>query len=575
MLDSPELLNRFALANACFGADVEGYCSAIGKGVLSPVETFAHYCRAGWDACPDLFPFLDPAFYAKQLAQSSPSIPIPDGVTPFEHYMMVGSTSDLSPTPLFNPRFVRSQGYEYSDIFDYLSKVGDTAPDPHPLFSRTYYNSVHTDVAVAAVDPFVHFVRVGWRERRAIHPFFRTAEYTRLGFPTDCNRTEFNRHFGSAYESSALADAQPLFDVSIYLRSLGAQKEVVNPLCHFLTSGGRDGCAFPLFDQTYYLGQLSGNREVFNPYIDYLSDFSHAHAPCSLFDPDFYLRSAAVHSQFKGSLLEHFVLIGAAAGARPHCRVAITSAPPSRHSGFTPVMAFRDASNRQAWLCEPAVDVGLASQIDEVSAIEPALNVSLLEAYDLPEFSCPLDAYDRSLVAAAAKCARCNCLVVADSALDESWISRLVCPPAALVSCTRPWLTLISAEPPAIRYWHALHGCKTEMAVLLPSNPGGKVEFFFQLLISSIPNRVVVKTDRVGVALLRSHGSQIAATVPELVLLLIVEGLASEDLQFLAEYLATNYLEPRALIFGNDLALDLITRSGLDRRGDEPFVIGI
>lgn len=177
------------------------------------------------------------------------------------------------------------------------------------------------------MDPFLHFMRHGWQEKRVIHPFFGTREYQRFGFPEQCDRGQFNQRLLAALESPALSLMQPLFDPSHYLQSLGSDEGSDTPLQHFLTSGWRQhASAFPLFDEAFFLSQGPGIRDASNPYVEYLSDFSHSFSPSQFLDPAFYRRSTFVDPGFKGSLLEHFVQFGAADSARPHRMLVVTNA---------------------------------------------------------------------------------------------------------------------------------------------------------------------------------------------------------------------------------------------------------
>jgi len=569
MLETSQLMERFAIANSCFAVDVDAYSKAVSESFSSPADAFAHYQHSGRSALPELFPFIDPDYYAKQLVQQ-----IPDTITPFEHYVTQGAQQGVSPMPLFDPQYVRSQEDElpFDDIFDFLSNPKSASLDPHPLFSKRYYNSINVDVANAKVDPFSHFVRYGWREKRPIHPFFGAEEYRRFEFPPDCNRIQFNEYLASAFESPALSLMQPLFDALHYLQSLDSNEDVTRPLQHYLTTGWlQNASAFPLFNQAFFLAQTPKIRSSLNPYIEYLSDFSHVYSPNEFFDPAFYLQSARVDSAFRGSLLEHFVRFGAADGAGPHRLVAITNAHPGRYSGFDPVRSFTGTLDRQFWLCAPTDDRSLASSLNEICEAEPALPRNFLNLYTLHPYSGPIGKNERSLIAVTRKCARCNCLVVSHSVLNEDSVLRLFSPSASLVSNARPWLTLVSCSTGTIRYSHAFLGCKAVADFLLPGKFDDKLFFIAQALVASIPNKLVVKTEPFGVALLRKYGTQILAAIPEVSLLVEGNELEPDDQQWLSEYIAMNYSELRLLIRSGTSFPSLTNDTRMDPHGGASY----
>jgi hypothetical protein len=124
---TPCLMRDYLGEDGGLGVDVRAYCTAVSEQFSSAPDAFAHYLRAGRSAEPELFPFLDPKHYQKQLAE-----PIPEDVTPFEHYVIEGAAHDISPMPLFDPKYVRSQeeNLPFRNIFDYLADRRYAALDP-------------------------------------------------------------------------------------------------------------------------------------------------------------------------------------------------------------------------------------------------------------------------------------------------------------------------------------------------------------------------------------------------------------------------------------------------------------
>jgi len=543
MAEVKALLDEFIAAQNVHGTDVAGYREAVSHDFLTEPDAFAHYLAAGCGAAPELFPFIDPAYYSLQLE-------LPPTVTPFEHYVTDGARRGLSPTPLFDPIYVRRQvdGPAFVSVFDFLADPSFADVDPHPLFSKRYYRSFYGDVADSGLDPFLHFIRHGWQERRAIHPFFGPREYDRFGFPNGADRGLFNQCLMAAFKNPALSSMQALFEPFQYAQSQAPAEFLEAPLQHFLCYGSnRQGSPFPLFDQQFYLSQKPDVRNHISPYVEYLSDFSHRFSPSEFFDPEFYLQSATVDPTFKGSLLEHFVRIGAAQGIRPHRLVAVTHACPSIHSGLGIARTFADLSGNRYWLCRIKDDEVLTSSMDELRDIEPALSSELLVRCSLHAHSGSVNLRGRLLVDVVRKVARCNCLVVSCTDLDASCIDQLFSS-AHLVSSPRPWLTLLASSGLTVKYWHQQYGCKSIFEWILSGDLLDKVSFIASVLLASIPNRLVVTTDRFGVALLRVCGPQILATVPMVSMLVGSGALEPEDQQWLREFIASNYHEFSSLI---------------------------
>ncbi len=573
MVEDGGLIEKFIDAQNVHGTDVAAYAKAVSQEFSTELDAFAHYQAAGCFASPELFPLIDPDYYCQRVP-----IALPDAVTPFEHYVTEGARQGVSPTPLFDPMYIQQQAKHliFENIFDFLGHPGFSAIDPHPLFSKKYYNSLYDDVANSGMDPFLHFMRHGWQERRVIHPFFGPREYQRFGFTTQCDRGEFNRLLLNALESPALSLMQPLFDPSYYVQSLGSEKDSDTPLQHFLTSGWRQhASAFPLFDEAFFLSQEPGIRDASNPYVEYLSDFSHSFSPSQYFDAAFYRQSTFVDPGFKGSLLEHFVQFGAADSARPHRMLVVTNTYPSSHSGLVVAKSFIDLSGNQFWLCRADIDRSLASSLDEIHDVELSLSGDFLEHCSLHPHSGPLNKYARSLIAVVRKIARCNCLVVSGPVIDEECISRLFSPTVYLVSRARPWLTLLSCSGLTIKYWHLNYGCKAAMDWALPDDWGWKASFVATALLASIPNKLVVKTDAFGIALLRTCGSQILAAVPQVSLLVDFIGLEPEDRQWLLEYIAINYTEFSSLIGSGECVEDSSTFQKPTMEASTPRIISL
>ena len=45
------------------------------------------------------------------------------------------------------------------------------------LFDKNWYQKEYKDVAEAKIDPVLHYILYGWKERRNPSPFFNTEDY--------------------------------------------------------------------------------------------------------------------------------------------------------------------------------------------------------------------------------------------------------------------------------------------------------------------------------------------------------------------------------------------------------------
>ena len=539
MAASKLITDAFRLALRFGVVDMRSYRAVTGEAFASPDKALDHYLSKGALASQTLFSFFDTAHYQAQLA---------DALTPettyFEHYVLEGAAQGLTPTPFFDIGYINQQvdGPPVENLLTFLADSRFKAVDPHIMFSILHYKRYYIDIDKAGVDPFAHFLMHGWRERRATHPFFGPAEYDRFGISNIQDVSEFNRRFMAASNDAALAQRQPMFDVARYVEARGIEADSIPPLQHFLTAGWRDGISpFPLFDIGFYQKQVAETPARRNPYIDYLSDTAHHFDPGPLFDTAYYLETVPGAKSFRGSLLEHFVRFGASQGARPHPSVAAFRTYPSEDSGLEIVNTLRDASGREMWFCRTSKTGWLAAQLDDMSDIEPALSARVLAHCALHPYTGPIDPSAKALIKVMTQIAQCNCVVISESEPEEWLINRIVYSNAALVSRMRPWLVLFGAASSTLRYWHAYRGKGTNCYVALPSEPADKIHFLAQALITSLPDRLVIRADGFGIALLRRCGAALLAAIAEVSLFFDSAVLEPHDRRWLIEFMAIHY----------------------------------
>jgi len=556
---------RFQAAAACHAIRLADYQAATGEAFATAEAAFAHYLGAGSAACPALFPFLDPGFYLAQLDHAPP----PD-VTVFEHYVTEGAARGLRPIPLFDPHYLRAQEAADAprDIIGYLADPACAGLDPHPLFSKAYYRAANPDVAAAGIDPFFHFLHHGWQEERGFHPFFQASRYRLAGMPRGCDAATFHRCLGAALEEDALRKAQPLFDAATYAATEAGRAAGDAPLLHFLREGWRSGAScFPLFDPGHYRQQRTGPEPPANPFIAYLSDFAGRDSPHPLFDPAFYADAAQVPAEHAGSLLEHFVREGADRGVAPHPRLLLGRGEPTRRGGMRPVGGLVAASGRRITLLAPDAGETLRALVAEAAAAEPAIAPEHLGSCRLHPYSGPPSGAERQQVTVAVKIARCNCVVLSGTPLEDGAARLLLAPSLALATSARPWLALLAGAAPSLRYWHMLRGPQTLIAGPILAAPQARPLVLGQTIVAAQPRRLVVRTDALGLAVLRAGAPQLLASGVELSLLLGgADATAAEERQWLVEFIAMRYADIAALLCLDEAARGIAAAAGVARR---------
>lgn len=140
--------------------------------------------------------------------------------------------------------------------------------DPHPLFDVTFYLDMNPDIAASGANPLLHFLKAGWKEGRDPHPLFDVAYYVSLhpyvakfGINPILHYLEIGWRQGY--------DPHPLFDTGYYLeRYPDLRASGGNPLLHFVTDGGREWRKPSRdFDPILYLldKQVAGGRPIRDP----------------------------------------------------------------------------------------------------------------------------------------------------------------------------------------------------------------------------------------------------------------------------------------------------------------------
>lgn len=189
---------------------------------------------------------------------------------------------------------------------------------PNALFDPEWYLRSNPDVAAAGLEPVAHYLMHGHREGRSPHPLFDGAWYLQQ-YP-DVRNARLNPlgHF-VAFGAGEGRRPSPLFDPSWYLRQTGEVDAKANPVGHYLLKAPPAPLSpIPLFDSGWYLKQYSDVREAgMNPLVHYISyGATEGRNPNVLFDTQWYLRQAGIEAS-RNPLL-HYITVGAARGFSPH-----------------------------------------------------------------------------------------------------------------------------------------------------------------------------------------------------------------------------------------------------------------
>ena len=128
-----------------------------GQAGLKPGDDgFAHYFRDGGLLWPN--PVFDPRWYLEQNPDAA-------GVNALLHYALQGEPADRDPSPLFDVAWYRRTYGAERPLAHYLAhRFGPVSPIPE--FDAAYYLETNPDVGAARMDPFLHYMRFGYRDFR-------------------------------------------------------------------------------------------------------------------------------------------------------------------------------------------------------------------------------------------------------------------------------------------------------------------------------------------------------------------------------------------------------------------------
>ncbi len=186
------------------------------------------------------------------------------------------------------------------------------------LFDEAYYLAQNPDIGAAGIDPFQHYMDIGWRENRDPNKFFSSGFYT--NFNTDLredgtiNPLQHYVEFGV----QELRNPSPFFDTSYYLENnLDVANGSTNPLEHFWLFGNTEARSPNVnFDINYYLMNnpdvaAAVNDNLFSAFEHFMT-FGHKERrdPSENFNTDLYLELYPDVGASSFTAFEHFEYFG-------------------------------------------------------------------------------------------------------------------------------------------------------------------------------------------------------------------------------------------------------------------------
>ena len=138
-----------------------GYTTTTG---MSPLQ---HYLMVGGRLGYDPHPLFDTRWYLSQRPKNEELT-----ISPLEDYILHGAEKGYSPHPQFDSNFYTknypdSIGNGLTSLAQYLTIGWKLGYQPNPHFDPEFYIGIYPDVAAAGLEPLTHFVQWGQVEGRA------------------------------------------------------------------------------------------------------------------------------------------------------------------------------------------------------------------------------------------------------------------------------------------------------------------------------------------------------------------------------------------------------------------------
>jgi len=222
--------------------------------------------------------------------------------------------------------FVRSQVRSLSSVVRSPSRLSLVTSETAILdrakliFDEQWYLSTYPEVRDCGLDPFDHYLKLGFKEKKEPNFIFDSFWYRLQDASVREDETNPLKHYCAHRVHDSLSPS-PLFDPEWYLETYAdVKKSRINPLAHYIRHGAAEGRSpNPYFDSAYYLSQVAdGEAAKPNSLIHYFNTGEKLGLrPSSGFDPKWYLTTNADVGEAGMSPLRHFLMYGLKEGRDP------------------------------------------------------------------------------------------------------------------------------------------------------------------------------------------------------------------------------------------------------------------
>ena len=234
-------------------------------------------------------PLFDARWYAQENGLKATS-----SLEAARHYIGRGLEADRPPHPLFSASRYRHHVHVdrgVNPVLHYLERVRQTPQHPvsvHELFDPDFYWRTNPDVRQGGLDPLIHYLRQGWKERRNPGPYFDVTWY--LGHYPDVAASGREPLTDYVMEGKSRGRRpHHLIDLDYYLAlAPGLAAAGFDPLSHYIQFGDKEGrSAHPLFNAKFYKhGAQIGEMPALAHYVEFAGP--DGRSPCAAFDFRYY-----------------------------------------------------------------------------------------------------------------------------------------------------------------------------------------------------------------------------------------------------------------------------------------------
>lgn len=128
------------------------------------IDPLLHFVQHGLDEQRRSSPLFDNAWYTESYTDVRRA-----GIAPLRHYLQHGLTEGRDPNPYFDYRWYLAQNPDvpFSRALHHYLEIGAfEGRDPSPRFDSDWYLTQYPEVAAARVNPLLHYLKFGAKERR-------------------------------------------------------------------------------------------------------------------------------------------------------------------------------------------------------------------------------------------------------------------------------------------------------------------------------------------------------------------------------------------------------------------------